>query len=85
MQPFPELSPEARQVLEIIMSHTAIDGSTLMKHLGMSRAADVIKPIRELQQKRLIEVGGTLTPDSVPFARIGVLPSAKDYLSSMLR
>lgn len=67
------------------MSHTAIDGSTLMKHMGISRPADLIEPLRELQQRKLIEVGGTLTAEGVPFARVGVRPSSKEYLYSFFR
>lgn len=85
MQPFPTLSPEARHLLEIIVSNTAIDGSTLMRQMGASGTAEIVAPIRELQKHQLIEVGGTLTADGLPFARFGVRPSSKDYLYSLLQ
>lgn len=85
MQPFPTLTPQARQLLEIIVSNTAIDGSTLMKYMGVSRPDDLAASIRELQTHQLIEVGGTVTADGLPFAQFGVRPSAKDYLYSLLQ
>ncbi len=85
MQPFPTLTPQARQLLEIIVSNTTIDGSTLIKQMGVSNPADIVPFIRELQTRQLIEVGGTLTVDGLPFARFGVRPSAKDYLYSLLQ
>lgn len=85
MQPFPTLTADARKVLEIIVSNTAVDGSTLMKHMGVTRPDDLTTPIRELQIHDLIEVGGTMTPDRLPFARFGIRPSAKEYLYSLLK
>lgn len=85
MQQFPKLSPEARQLLEIIVSNTSIDGSSLIKYMGVSRPSDLLPHIRELQTHDLIEVGGAVTPEGLPFARFGVRPSAKEYLYSMLK
>jgi len=85
MQPFPTLTTEARRLLEIIVSNTEIDGSTLMKHMGVSGRDEIVTSIRELQKHKLIEVGGTLTADGLPFARFGVRPSARDYLNSLLQ
>ncbi|MGH9891158.1 MAG: hypothetical protein ACREA0_04085 [bacterium] len=85
MQPFPTLTAEARKVLEIIVSNTAVDGSTLMKHMGVTRPADLDPLIRELQKYELIEVGGTMTAEGLPFARFGIRPSAKEYLYSLLK
>jgi hypothetical protein len=88
MQPFtrgPELSAEARRALEIIVDSTTVDGSTLMKYLGFTRPEDLVPILRELQGNHLVDVGGLLTPDSIPFARVGVRPSAKEFLYSLLR
>jgi hypothetical protein len=85
MQPFPELSDRSRQLLDVILRHTALDGSTLMKESGVSRPSELVEPIRELQRHRLIEVGGPLTSEGLPFARFAIRPSAKEYLHSMLR
>ena len=85
MQPFPTLTPQARQVLEIIVSKAEINGSTLMKDMGVSHPADLIAPLRELQTLELIEVGGTLADDGLPFARFGIRPSAKEYLYGLLK
>ena len=84
-QSFPTLTPEARQLLEIILSKTAIDGSTLMRARGVSRAADLVAPIRELVSQDLIDVGGSLTESELPFSRFAVRPSAKDYIYRFLR
>ena len=85
MQPFPIISAQERQLLEIIVSNITIDGSTLMKQMGVSSPDDLITPIRELQKQQLIQVGGNLTTDGLPFARFGIRPSAKSYLSSLLQ
>jgi len=85
MQPFPTLTPEALKVLEIIVSNIAIDGSTLMKRLEATAPDEVAKPVRELQKRDLIEVGGTMSAEGLPFARFGIRPSAKEYLNSLLK
>lgn len=85
MQALPTLSPEAREVLELILRHNSIDGSSLMKYMGMGRQDQVVKSIRELESLDLIEVGGSITREELPFARFAVRPSAKDYLHRMLR
>ena len=85
MQPFPKISLEARKVLEIIVGNTALDGSTLMRHMGASSPSEIIPSLRELQTHQLIEVGGNLTDDGLPFARFGVRPSAKEYMYSLLK
>ena len=85
MQPFPKLTPQARQALEIIVGSTAIDGSSLMKKMGVSRPADIVTIIRELQAYELIEVGGNVTAEELPFAQFGVRPSAKEYLDRQLK
>jgi hypothetical protein len=85
IQSFPTLSTEARKVLEIIVNYTSIDGSTLMKLAGSHRPSDLITPILELQTQQLIEVGGSVTAEGLPFSRFGVRPSAKEYLHSLLK
>jgi hypothetical protein len=81
----PELTKEARTMLEFIVSNTVTDGSTLMRYMRVSRAEDLVSPIRELQKNGLIEVGGAVTDDRLPFARFAVRPSAKEYLYSQLK
>ena len=85
MQPFPTLTPQARRLLEILVRTSAIDGSTLMKQMEASGPADIVTFVHELQKYDLIEVGGALTDDRLPFAQFAVRPSAKEYLHSMLR
>jgi hypothetical protein len=85
MLPAPELTDEARKVLDIIVRNNSIDGSSLMRQMGLSHAADLVDPIRELQKLKLIEVGGPVTPEELPFARFAVRPSAKEYLNTMYK
>ena len=83
--PFPTLTPEARRALEIILSRGAIDGSSLMKALELGRPGDLVAPIRELLNKDLIEVGGSIAATDLPFARFAVRPSAKEYVYNFLK
>jgi len=85
MQSLPQLSPETREVLEVIVRNNTIDGSSLMRQLGMARTGEVVKAIRELESLDLVEVGGPISIEELPFARFAVRPSAKEYLSRMLR
>ena len=81
-----KLSDDARKVLDLIVRHNITDGSSLISRMGVSRPRDQItKSIRELEALDLIEVGGPITDEELPFARFGVRPSAKDYLQRMLR
>jgi hypothetical protein len=83
MQRPPELKPFTETVLRIILARNSIDGSSLMKEVGVSRADDLIEALQELRNNRLIEVGGRITPDELPFSRIAVMPSAKSYINNM--
>ena len=85
MQTLSEFSDETREVLNLIVRHNITDGSSLMSHMGVSRRAEIVKAIRELESLDLIQVGGPITGEELPFARFGVRPSAKEYLSQMLR
>jgi acyl CoA:acetate/3-ketoacid CoA transferase alpha subunit len=85
MLQFPKLTPQARHTLEIIVGSTVIDGSSLMKKMSPSLPADIVTFIRELQMNDLIEVGGNVTVDELPFCQFGVRPSVKEYLNSYLK
>lgn len=81
----PKLTDEARKVLDVIVRNNSIDGSSLMRQSGVSLPADLVEPIRELQKLGLIEVGGPVTAEELPFARFAVRPSAKEYLHTMYK
>lgn len=81
----PQLTDEERKVLDVIVRNTSIDGSSLMRQSGVSRPSDLVEPIRKLQKLGLIEVGGPVTPEELPFARFAVRPSAKEYLYTMYK
>jgi hypothetical protein len=80
-----DLSDIARKVLDLIVRHNITDGSSLISHMGVSRRDEIAKSVRELESLDLIEVGGPVNSDELPFARFGVRPSAKDYLQRMLK
>lgn len=85
MQVPPTLTPGAKRVLEVIVRNNTIDGSTLVKQLGIGRRQEIVESIRELESFDLIEVGGPITVEELPFARFGVRPSAREYLARMLK
>lgn len=85
IQSLSDLSDVAREVLELIVRHNVVDGSSLMSHMGVKRRDELVKSIRELESLDLIEVGGPITSEELPFARFGVRPSTKDYLYRMLK
>lgn len=87
MSYFPTLSPEARKVLDIILGESRIDGARLMKRVASlpMTPPQLIETLQELQSHRVIEIGGPLVVDELPYAQIAVLPSAKPYLQSMLK
>jgi len=80
------LSPLAAQLLKIIVDHTTIGGSGLMRAAGLKSPEDLLAPVQELQSKNLIQASGdTSSANTVPFAYFGTPPSAKEYIYSVLK
>jgi hypothetical protein len=81
-----KLSPKALRALRIIVEHTTISGSRLMRAAGMKLPSELIAPVRELKVQDLIEVSGDPSNEStIPFAYFGTRPSAKEYIYSVLK
>jgi hypothetical protein len=82
-----DLTAEAQRTLELILQHDVTDGSSLMSHVGVgkSQREDIAKSLRELERLDLIEVGGAVSAEDLPFTRFAVRPSAKMYLERMLK
>ena len=85
MRNLPKLTPDAQAALRIILDHGVIVGASLMRLYGAQQpAGGLLKAIDELRQGSLIETGGEVSADSLPFATFGVRPSAKEYLSLLI-
>jgi hypothetical protein len=86
MAAFPaNLSEEARGVLRIILDSKIVRGADLMRRREIKDANQLLEPIKELLNQRLIEVTGELTPGAFPFATFGTPPSAQEYIRALLQ
>lgn len=81
----PPLSNDAARVLRILVDRNIVVGGDLMRLSGMKTPGELAKPVKELQERRLIEVGSGFWDDStLPFATLAVRPSAKEYLNRLM-
>jgi hypothetical protein len=85
MQPYPQLKPEAVRVLNLLLDYSMMPGGALIRLLGASSPAEVVGHIRELQKYDLVEVSGEATADGLPYATIGIRPSMREYLRSLVK
>ena len=81
----PTLSDGAKQVLDLIVRHNIWDGSSLVRRVGLGKRDELVDSLRELQALDLIQVGGPVTAEELPFTKFGVLPSAREYVYSLLK
>jgi hypothetical protein len=88
MRNYPTVTPDAQLVLRIMLDHGVIPGADLMRRYAAQKPntppATLLAAIYELKDKGLIEVGGEVSADTLPFATFGIRPSAKEYLSWLI-
>ena len=86
MADLPQLSKDAARILKIILDRTTIRGSNLMREARLKLPSELLDPVKELQDKNLIEVSGDVSSETtVPFAFFATRPSAKEYIYSVLK
>jgi hypothetical protein len=82
----PDLTPEAKEVLTVVVEDDkTVDGGRLLKVFGFDKRDKVREAVRVLQGMRIIDVGGSTSPEEFPFAKIVVKPSAREFFANLVR
>ena len=85
MSALPQLSDEARRVLQVLLSRNVITGGELMRYAGFKSLEEFQAPILELMQNELIQVSGDYNNITMlPFAAFSIRPSATPLLRSIV-
>jgi hypothetical protein len=79
------LSDEEQHVLAAIVNRSMIGGAELMSYTGVTKPDALIKIVRSLHAKSLIEVSGDVNEKMLPYATFGIRPSAREYLVALLK
>jgi hypothetical protein len=82
------LSDQAQSILRTILDRKLVRGGELLSSVPTTNPEDLIDPIKELLNSRLIEasgLGGNLNAETILFATFGVLPSAERYLRELVK
>ena len=80
------LSEPEQRVLRAILHQSMISGAKLLNYMGMTRPNDLITIVRNLVHLNLIEASGDFLDEKMfPYATFGTRPSAREYLTALLK
>ena len=79
----PQLSDQARLVLQIILDRIIVRGVDIMSLASISQPNDLLTVVKELTSQKLIEFKGELTEERAPLATFTALPSKQSYLRTL--
>ncbi len=85
MQPPPKVTPEQRQILDVLLTDRVVTGPDLVKRVRAADMGSVRKALDELVQQNLIQVSGSVNDEwGVLSSTFSIRPSDQAYVRPAL-